>query len=300
MQIERLFQIVYLLLGRKTITATELAKRFEVSTRTIYRDIDTLSAAGVPIYANRGKGGGIGLLENFVLNKSVLSEKEQHQILSALQSYTALNMAEEPQVVSKLSALFNKNAANWVEADFSDWSGQRDDLFPLLKDAILTHKSVRFDYYGRSNEHTRRHVLPLQLWFKHKSWYLKGFCLEKQAYRLFKLSRLKQLQVQNPLRDDFVLPPAPTWQVGGNMDQQLTFTLKIDASQAYRIYDEYDAEAIETQPDGSFLVTVTYPHDPWVLQFILSYGPYAEVMAPDTLKREIAELLKQALARYVE
>ncbi len=298
MQIERLFQIVYLLMGRKTMTAKSLAERFEVSTRTIYRDVETLSAAGVPIYATKGKGGGIGLLENFVLNKSVLSEQEQSQILSALQSFSAMNPLEDPQVVSKLSALFNKNATSWIEADFSDWSGQREDLFPIIKEAILTEKILCFDYYGRNQVQSRRQILPLQLWFKHRSWYLKGYCLEKKDYRLFKLSRLKQLEVTDAELSDANLPPLPTWQVSSSSSQLITFGLNIDASQAFRIYDEYDSENIQQLPDGDFLVTVTYPEDEWVTQLILSYGPYAQVAFPESLKQQIQSMLQKALTRY--
>lgn len=298
MQIERLFQIVYLLMGRKTMTAKSLAERFEVSTRTIYRDVETLSAAGVPIYANKGKGGGIGLLENFVLNKSVLSEQEQNQILSALHSFSVMNPVDDPHVVSKLSALFNKNATSWIEADFSDWSGQREDLFPIIKEAILADKILCFDYYGRNQVQSRRQILPLQLWFKHRSWYLKGFCLDKKDYRLFKLSRLKQLEVRTFDVNGLTLPPVPTWQVSSSSSQLITFSLHVDASQAYRIYDEYDAENIELQSNGDFVVTVTYPEDEWVLQLILSYGPYAQVIRPESLKQQIQLLLKQAFSRY--
>jgi len=101
--------MVYILLDKKTITAKELSYHFEVSQRTIYRDIDTLSAAGIPIYTNKGKGGGISLLDNFVLNKSMLSEKEQLEILSSLQSLKALNVQDVEPVLNKLAAVFGKS-----------------------------------------------------------------------------------------------------------------------------------------------------------------------------------------------
>ena len=109
MQINRLFEIIYILLNKKSITATELAKHFEVSVRTIYRDIDTLSFAGIPIYAVQGKGGGISLLDDYILDKSLLSEKEQNEILYALQSLSAAKVPESKEVLERLSRLFNKN-----------------------------------------------------------------------------------------------------------------------------------------------------------------------------------------------
>ncbi len=112
MKINRLFQIVYILLERKTITAKELADKFEVSTRTIYRDIEVLSSSKIPIYANKGKGGGINLLDNFVLDKSLLTEEEQNQILFSLQSLQKLNIDNEKTLLEKMSMLFNKSSKN--------------------------------------------------------------------------------------------------------------------------------------------------------------------------------------------
>lgn len=121
MQISRLFGIIYYLLEKKESTGKELAGRFEVSVRTIYRDIETLSSAGIPIYTNQGKGGGIVILDNFVLNKSVLSEKEQNEILLALQNLSAAQYPDISFILSRLSSLFKKSDVNWIEVDFSPW-----------------------------------------------------------------------------------------------------------------------------------------------------------------------------------
>ena len=158
MQINRLFEIVYILLDKKTVTAKELSERFEVSTRTIYRDVDTLSSAGIPIYMSKGKGGGIRLLENFVLNKSVLSEREQNEILTALHGLGVTNYPEVDNVLSKLSTLFNKNSQNWIEVDFSNWAGN-ERKFNLIKMGILDKKVIRFEYfssYGEKDKPTGR------------------------------------------------------------------------------------------------------------------------------------------------
>ena len=135
MQINRLFEIVYILLSKKITTAKELAERFEVSERTIYRDIDTLSSAGIPIYASQGKGGGISLMEHYVLNKSVLSENEQNEILFALQSLTVTQNPETDRVLSKLSSFFHKSNINWIEVDLSPWGSDKNKTceFTILK-----------------------------------------------------------------------------------------------------------------------------------------------------------------------
>src|SRR5690554_6769585 len=120
MQINRLFEIVYILLHKKTVRAGELAEHFEVSIRTIYRDIDALCAAGVPIYTSKGRGGGISLVDRYVLNKSIFSEGEQNEILMSLQSLNVMKVPDIQPVLNKLSGIFNKQSMNWIDVDFSN------------------------------------------------------------------------------------------------------------------------------------------------------------------------------------
>lgn len=173
------------------MTAKELAQRLGVSTRTIYRDMDTLSLAGIPVYTQKGTGGGIRLLPEFVMNKALVSEAEQNEILSALQGLGAVGAGRPDEVVQKLSAIFNKRAADWLAVDFTGWNGQDGERFNCLKSAILRRQVVEFDYYSTYGEKTRRRVEPIQLWLNH-AWYVKAFCLSRQAVRLFRLSRIKK------------------------------------------------------------------------------------------------------------
>lgn len=119
MHLQRLFEIVYLLLYRKKVTAKELAERFEVSTRTIYRDIDTLSAAGIPIYTNKGKDGGIFLMEHFILNRALLSEEEQQLILSALKGVQTIT-DDSTDTLERMRTLFHQQETDWIAMDLSD------------------------------------------------------------------------------------------------------------------------------------------------------------------------------------
>ncbi|MDE7382714.1 MAG: HTH domain-containing protein, partial [Treponemataceae bacterium] len=146
----RLFEIVYILLQKKKVTAKELAERFEVSTRTIYRDVETLSRANVPIYATQGKDGGIALLDKYVLNKTILSEEEQNQILFALQSMKNVSGQNERGVLEKLSTLFNKAVNDWIKIDFSSWEkdSAQETKFEIIKKAILNKNRIEFVYYN--------------------------------------------------------------------------------------------------------------------------------------------------------
>ena len=145
MQTERLFKIVYHLLDKKSVTAQELAEYLGVSKRTVFRDINTLSLSGIPIYANKGNRGGIRLMEEFVLNKSVLSEREQNEILTALHSLSHVMTDETKGVLNRLSTIFNRTATSWLEVDFSDWS-YCNDFFNDFKIGILERRIVAFDY----------------------------------------------------------------------------------------------------------------------------------------------------------
>lgn len=193
--INRLLGIVYTLLRKETVTASALAERYEVSVRTIYRDIEVLSQAGIPVYARRGKNGGICLTEQFVLDKMLITREEQQQILSSLLSVEETTASAEKEILQKLGNFFKTEPVNWISIDFSDWSGGQKQLFEDLKRAILKRKVIRFDYYGQNREMKRRTVEPFQLFFKEYTWYLKAYCRERKALRLFKLKRIKQLEV---------------------------------------------------------------------------------------------------------
>ena len=242
MQINRLFEIVYILLERKTITAKELAERFEVSTRTIYRDIEILSQAKIPVYANKGNGGGIGLLEDYVLDKSMLSEEEQNQILFALQSMEKISNQDEKNILEKMSSIFNKSKTNWIDVDFSDWgtNGEQDQTFNLIRNAILKHNVIEFVYYNSYGEEKKRQAEPLQIYFKDKSWYLKAYCRLKQDYRLFKISRMKDIKLLNKTFER-ELP-----QIKENKFDYKTIQLELEISKdmSYRVYDEFKREDI--------------------------------------------------------
>lgn len=190
----RLFQMVYYLMDKGNTTAPELAEKFEVSIRTIYRDIDILSSAGIPVYTTQGKGGGIFLPENFILNRSLISEEEQNQILAALQGLSGVDEKNNQALLKKLGSVFQKQTTNWLEIDFSDWHPQNEEQFQILQKAIFQKTRLRFHYFSRGKLGSDRKVEPLKLVYKARDWYLYAYCCEKQAYRLFKLKRIKQLQ----------------------------------------------------------------------------------------------------------
>lgn len=197
MQESRLFKIVYYLLDKGKSTAPELAEKFEVSIRTIYRDLDAISAAGIPIYAMQGKGGGISLLQDYILDKSLLSDQEKEKILMALQGIIATEDTKADELLSKLGGIFQTKIQDWIEVDFSDWikNTPNQDVFNTIKGAIFTKNTIKFSYFGSNGSFSKRTAEPIKLVFKSKDWYLYGFCLLKNDFRFFKLTRIKDLEV---------------------------------------------------------------------------------------------------------
>ena len=297
MQMKRLFQIVYYLLENGKSSAPELANKFEVSTRTIYRDLDSISAAGIPIYATQGKGGGISLMENYVLNKSTFSEKEQEQILIALQSIASTESENADELLSKLSALFQIKWTDWIEVDFSDWNKNKaDQIFSEIKKAIFDRRIVTFSYFGSNGQYLSRSVKPLKLIFKGNDWYLYGFCLLRNDYRFFKLTRIKDLVIsaETFIRDVSDLPKNKMEMPYYNT---VSVTLKFSPQVAFRVYDEF-AENITTDGENNLYVTADLPEHQVLYHYLLTFGDNVEVISPSHIRAGIKEKVCSILKKY--
>ncbi len=303
--INRLLGIVYALLNKEIVTAAALAERFEVSVRTIYRDIEVLSQAGIPVYARKGKNGGICLMEQFVLNKMLITKEEQQQILSALLSVEETTASEEKTILQKLGSFFKTEPVNWIAIDFSDWGGGQKQLYEGIKRAILGSKVISFDYYGQNRAMSRRTVEPVQLLFKEYTWYLNAYCRERKALRHFKLTRIKRMEVSE---ESFA--PREEWYQEENVENRPdgnavpisvyapTIVLWIDKKEAYRVYDRFAESEIEFLEDGDFLVRVAYPLDEWVYSLILSFGASAKVLEPVEIREEIKKRIGDMQKNY--
>lgn len=290
--VNRLLGMIYLLMNKGTVKASELAERFEVSDRTIYRDVETLSMAGIPVYAKKGRNGGISLTERFVLDKLLVTEEEQRQILAAMESLIETGAEPETETLSKLEDFFRVKSQSWVAIDFSDWSGYRKELFETLRRAILQRKPLKFDYYGQHGEMTKRTVEPVQLLFKDYTWYLRAYCRERQAMRMFKALRMKRVGM---LEEHFELG-SRHWEMESGASQPeppgqevLTLvTARIRKSEAYRVYDHFEEDEISIAENGDFIVNIKSNLDDWTYGKFLSYGAAAEILSPECVRQEMA------------
>ena len=297
MKLNRLFEIVYLLLQKDIITAAEFAERFEVSTRTIYRDVEKLSSAGKPIYMNKGRGGGISLLSNFILDKAVLSDEERDKILSSLKAFEAMDLNKEDDVLQKITSILGETYTDWIEIDFSSWSNYNDevDIFQNLKSAICNKKMISFKYSNSKGEQKTRYVEPLKLCFKGEAWYLYGYCQICCDYRFFKLLRVKQLQVLTSNVTHKINGPILSKE-NKYVEETVHLKLHIHEQMAYRVYDEF--EDYEKLEDGGFIVEIDLPNNQWILYYISTFGPYCEVLDPDEVREGMKQQLQETLNLY--
>lgn len=295
---DRLFQIVYYLLEKGKSSAPELAKKFEVSTRTIYRDLDAISAAGIPIYATQGKGGGISLLENYVLDKSWFSEKEKEQILMALQGLSSTDGENADELLSKLSALFQIKGTDWIEVDFSDWNKNEadGDLFNDIKKAIFNSHLITFSYFGSDGQRLSRSVKPIKLIFKSRDWYLYGFCLLRNDYRFFKLTRIKDLVISSETFIREVSEPPKAKMDMKNYDT-VTVTMKFSPKVAFRVYDEF-TDSVTTDQENNLYVTASLPDHDILYSYLFTFRENVEVLAPAYVREAVKDKLSSILKIY--
>lgn len=298
----RLFKILYYLLDKGTVTAPELAKKFEVSVRTIYRDIDMLSGAGIPVYTTTGHGGGIHLFDNFVLKKSLLSEQEMQDILIGVQSLSAVQYPDTDGVMSKLKATFQIAESDWIEIDFSRWGSiveKEKQYFEMLKRSILGRQEIQFLYYNSLGEVSQRRCQPLKMVYKDKAWYMYAYCLKRNDYRLFRISRIKELLVTDQYFKSHSEMKESVFSLMEEMGKPITIELSFPKEVSYRVYDTFEDDVIKWNGQ-EIRVNVTLPETEWLYSFIMSFGNQISIMYPVSLKEKIIERYKIALKHFEE
>ena len=296
MRDSRLFRILYYVLEKGKVTANELSEKFEVSVRTIYRDIDVISSAGIPIYATQGKGGGIEIADDFVLKKSLLSEKEQEQILVALKGLEGINKQYENELLTKLSAFFKIKNTNWIEVDFTNWQrgNEYDELFNDIKLAIINKNIIRFTYFSSNEKETSREVKPIRLLFKGWDWYVYTFCLLRNEFRYFKLSRIRDLKILDEnfedSYEDVVLIKEMEYK------DTVRVKLKFDRKVAFRVYDEMGD--IKEDEEGNLYAEIELPNDYNLYNYIFSFGESVEVLEPIEIRNNIRDMINKMSRIY--
>jgi predicted DNA-binding transcriptional regulator YafY len=307
MRIDRMLAITIMLLNRDRISARELAERFEVSVRTVYRDIDAINMAGIPVISYPGNDGGFGIMENYRLDRQLLTLNDMLTILTALKGIdTGLIHREVESAIEKIQNLVPKEKAGQAEQFFSQMvidnapyglSNRYRERLDLFRKAITENKPVQIKYLNAKGETQKRVIEPMTLIMKGYTWYLFAFCRARDDYRIFKISRIKEASI---LDQQFKRREASykTYFSDGDDLPATPIILKFSPEARVKVEDYFDEERIETLENGDMIVRVSYPEDEWVYSFILSYGEHVEVLEPPHIKEIIREKAKKIINIY--
>ncbi|ATO48243.1 YafY family protein [Brevibacillus laterosporus] len=311
MKIDRLLSIIIILLNRNLVQAKDLAEQFEVSIRTIYRDIETINQAGIPIVTYQGANGGIGLAQGYRLDRQLLTNNELATIVTSLQSLSTMDKSESHQfLVEKITSIIphsQKEQFLWKTqqflVDLSPW-GQNERLeesILIIRQAIEASHLVSFTYSNAQGKQSDRNVEPHILLVKGRSWYLYGFCKNKLDFRLFKLYRMKRLNVLDTTftRRNIEVDELPWVQKWNDPTQMVHLVLRFAPDSRHLAEEYFGVEELCDQAGGYVTVSASFPEDNWLYGFILSFGPSVEVIEPESIKVKIKKLATAIVEKYV-
>lgn len=296
MNLERLFGIVYYLLSKKRTTTSDLAEHFDVSIRTINRDINRLSQIDIPIYTTVGRSGGVYLLDNYILNNVLLSEEEQAHLLLALKGIREIDPQTSDKSFLKLQSLFRNDFDDWLEIDFSPWYEENNNFkFELIKESILNKRQIEFIYMGRDEPNKKRLCNPYKLIYKSHSWYVYAFCTGKKTFRYFKVNRMNS--IYNTRRSfSPMIPPNPPTKFP--QKEKISVSLEFSGKLLYRVFDEFNHEDIISKKEGSILVETSLPNDDSLIRYLLSFGKHLKVLSPNIIRNKMKEELMAIFECY--
>jgi len=303
MKIDRLLGILTVLMKKEKVKAKDLAERFEVSLRTIYRDVEDISKAGIPIITYPGGDGGIGIADGFTLDKSVLTREELQSIVLGLKSLGSVMMGSQiSSLLGKLSPEPNRFIACKDDIIIDLASFYKNSLAPkisLLRQAIAEKAIVRFEYYSKTGQ-TKRELEPYFITFKWAAWYLFGYCRLREDFRLFKLNRLTMLE----LTEAHYVPRTITEE---QLDLEAFYsdpqtiqyaTLLLNRSLEYMVVDGYGLGSYEVVDDDTIIAKWDYVNEQEMIKTILGLGGGAKVIAPQNLADAVRAEAEKILHQY--
>ncbi len=299
MKIDRMIGILSILLQQEKVTAPYLAEKFEVSRRTINRDIEALCMAGIPLVTESGQNGGVSIMEGYKIDRALFTTQDMQAILAGLRSLDSVSGTNQyVQLMEKLSAGASNLLAGdtHILIDLSSW--YKSALSPkieLLHSAILSTNKVSFTYHSPKGE-SMRIVEPYDLIFQWAGWYLWGWCERREDFRLFKLMRMTELAVGEIFEKRAVsLPDLSPKQI---FPPQFQVKAKIDPVFKWRLVEEFGPESFQTLPDGTLLFCSKFVDSQSVVGWIASFGGGAELLEPVELRQEVLYFAERIAQKY--
>ena len=309
MKIDRLISILVVLLRRERVQAKELAEMFEVSVRTILRDVDAINQAGVPVVTYQGANGGIGIAEGYRLDKSVLSAHDMAAIIMSLKGVSGMMPDSRYDVLmEKLMNPLSTAQLDMIDLktrqmiiDLSPWGGSeplKDRIIPI-RQAIESHYEIDFMYKDAEGTRTKRRVEPYSLILKGQNWYLYAWCLLRQDFRLFKISRIKELLLTDISYNARELTNEQySWEDEWNHKaKMLELDLLFEQDLESTVEEYFDSDMIR-QDDGKIMIKVHLPENNWLYGWLLSFGSTVEVINPPHVREFMARTAKEILKKY--
>lgn len=299
MKIDRLIGILTCLLQSEKITAPELALKFEVSRRTILRDIDVLAQAGIPIFATQGGGGGISIMSGYKLDKSVLTADELDSIITGLKSlHSVSETSNMERLIQKLSPDHNSMVSlhDHIIIDLSSYyKDSLSEKIRLIKQAVTEKRIIEFDYYY-SKGNVRRRIEPYFIQFKWTSWYVYGWCPEREDFRLFKLNRLWEILLTDEYFTPHDIPPdAANHDMG--YPEPFSVRLLFDKSMRFRVIESYGLNCY-TETDEGLLFDLDYTNREYIMSWVLAFGDKVTVLEPADFRMEVLHTAENIIAKY--
>ena len=308
MKIDRLVSIILILLDKKRIGAQELADIFEVSPRTIYRDIDTINMAGIPVCSIPGVGGGFEIMQNYKIDKNVFTTTDLSAILMGLSSIS--NMIRGDELVNALAKVKSfipadrardiELKANQIYIDLSPWTGNRNIQVYLetIKTALQERKLLSFEYVDRFGKITTRKAEPYQLVLKGSHWYWHGYCHKRNDFRLFKLSRMSNLQITKDsfTPRDYKKPQIEFDDILDSM--QTTIKIRFHTSVMERVFDFCTHENVLKDDDEHYIVNFPFIENEYYYNILLSFGEKCECLEPLRIRTEMKRRIHEIAAIY--
>ena len=307
MRIDRMLGIIVLLLNRDKISARCLAERFEVSVRTIYRDIESINMAGIPIVSYSGNNGGYGIMENYRLDRQVLTLEDMSSIITALKGVgNSLGDTELDTIAEKILSLVPhdkvgglKKRFEEVVIDITPWGFKQKskEQLKLIQQAIADNIMIKFSYRNMRGEILERTVEPMTMIFKGHAWYLFAYCTIRNDFRLFRLSRIDSLETthkkfirKNDTYKDFF--------AGENPANAVNLILKFAPEARIKVEEYFDESSVKFLQDGSIVASVSLPEDEWMYSFILGFGETVEVVHPPHIREIIQNKAEKIFSIY--
>ncbi len=300
MKLERMIGILSILLQKEKVTASYLAEKFEVSRRTIQRDIEALCMAGIPLVTAQGKGGGISIMDGYKIERTLLSTTELQAILAGLRSLDSISGTNRYlQLMEKLSVGSSNLLAgdSHILIDLSCF--HKTSLAPKIEqlhEAILLAKKVSFTYWAPKGE-SRRTVEPYDLLFQWSSWYLWGYCLTRQDFRLFKLNRMIEVRTE----DTFLKRAVPLPDLSPEHVFPSAYQVKVRISPTYkwRLIEEYGLDSFIEEENGTLLFSGGFTDKYTILCWLMSFGDGAELIEPAKLREDMLKFVNKIRKKYI-